>query len=77
MYPKIACPHCGYMLGDSYVIYTRILLAHIAASGRTPDKWNALPTNFCMGDVLNALHVTKICCRSTILTQVNLSNLLP
>lgn len=57
MYPPIVCVHCGFPIG----IYYRAFCASCKnMSAGAP-----------VGPILDALRITKICCRATIMTNAN------
>lgn len=71
MYPPVTC-RCGYPLGDKYATYRKILAKRQdQAKSIIPGLYNSSPIDVVIGDVLDKLHITSLCCRTCIISHTN------
>lgn len=78
--PKMLCPvrcfSCGRVLADKYLFFDRERTKKLAAiKAGTPDQYHDA-RSVAMGDVLDALGLPLYCCRSALMTSVDLTDVI-
>ena len=71
----VRCFTCGRVLADKYLYFDRKRAERLVALKiTTPELYDA--RSVAMGEVLDQLGLTLLCCRSTLLTTVDLTDVI-
>jgi DNA-directed RNA polymerase subunit N (RpoN/RPB10) len=77
MYPRITCTSCGHELGGTKPIMYRIALQQRLAKYDNKYMYAlAKDVKIDMSDVLTRIHITKMCCRTRFLTNIEFNKFL-